>query len=320
MPSSLLTLYADLAQQVRFAGKGGTVYRRTIGGAAYLYAKVPVGGTRRDLFLGREEDEAVQEQAAAVRREAEAARERRATVRMLRRRGLRGPDAWLGRILDAVADADLFARGIVLVGTGAYQLMEPLVAHHLPEASLMTGDVDLCTADLAIRAEGGESMETVLQRADPSMSGVPELDLRDPPSRFRGKSALVDLLTPILRRTDATPMPLRELKAGAAPLQYLRWLIDEPIDAVALWGAGVAVTIPAPARYAIHKLILAQRRHRTSREKRFKDLHQASALIAALQAADPFAVEDALEEARSRGEEGWVRPIARSLAELELDL
>jgi hypothetical protein len=320
IPPPLLTLYGDLVQQVRFAQRGGTVYRRTLGASSYLYAKIPVAGTRRDVFLGRAEDEAVQEKAEVVRRAAVAAKERRATIRTLKLRGLRGPDGWLGKILDAVADADLFARGMVLVGTGAYQLMEPLVAHYLPEASLMTGDVDLVTADLAIASESGDAMETILRRADPTIAAVPELDLRDFSSRFKGKDSLVELLTPILRRTDSTPMPLKQLGAGAAPLHYLRWLIDHPTEAVALWGSGVRVIIPAPARYAVHKLILAQKRLRTSREKRFKDLSQAKALIHVLQSAEPFAIEDALEDARAQGDEGWARPIARSLAELGLDL
>jgi hypothetical protein len=320
IPSSLLTLHADLAQQVRDAERGGTIYRRSVGGTTYLYGKVPVAGTRRDLFLGREDDQAAQAKAVAMKRGAAAARERRATIRTLKSRGMRAPTAWLGKILDSIADAGLFGRGVVLVGTGAYQLMEPLAAHYLPDASLITGDVDLVTADLAVRAETGETMETILRRADPSMAGVPQLDLRDPSSRFRGDDAFVDLLTPVFRRADATPMPLAELGAAAAPLQYLRWLIVEPMNAVALWGAGVAVTIPAPARYAVHKLILAQKRHRTSREKRYKDLAQARALIEALAVADPFAVEDALDEARAQGDEGWARPISRSLIELGLDL
>lgn len=320
IPRALMTLYADFAQQVRVAERGGTVYRRESGGSAYLYAKVPVAGQRRDLFLGREDDPEAQAKAERCRMAADAARERRKTVRMLKLRGLHGPDAWLGRILDAVADAGLFERGITVVGTGAYQLMEPLVGHHLPDATLMTGDVDLATADLAIRSETGESMETILRRADATISGVPELDLRQPSSRFKGQETLVEILTPVLRRTDATPMPLEHLHAGAAPLQYLRWLTEEPAHAAALWGAGVPVIVPAPARYAVHKLILAQKRLRTSREKRFKDLAQAGALIEALRISDPYALEDALEEARAQGEEGWARPIERSLSELGIDL
>jgi hypothetical protein len=320
IPPSLLTLYADLAQQVRAAGTAGTVYRRTVGGVAYLYAKVPVAGSRRDMFIGREDSVEAQRAADSLRREALAARERRATIRTLKARGLRGPDAWLGKVLDAIADADLFARGIVAVGTGAYQIMAPIVGHFLPDPSLLTGDLDLVTADLALSAATGESMEAILQRADPSFAGIPELDLRDPSSRFRGDGVLVELLTPVLRRTDTTSMPLAQLGASAAPLQYLRWLIEEPIQAVALWGSGIPVTIPAPARFAVHKLILAQRRSSISLEKRFKDLNQAAALIQALRAADPFAIEDALADARAQGAEGWEKPIGRSLAELGLDL
>jgi hypothetical protein len=319
IPSSLLTLYADLGQQVRYATRGGTIYRRSIASVSYLYAKVPVGGGRRDLFIGREDDESAQVEAERLRGAAAAARGRRATVRTLKARGLAGPDQWLGRFLDAVADAGLFDQGVVVVGTGAYQLMEPLVGHHLPSSSLITGDLDLVTADLALRARDGESMETILQRADPSLNSIPELDLRKLPSRFKGQEALVELLAPVLRRSDATPIPLHDLGAAAAPLQYLRWLIEEPVEATALWGAGLCVPIPAPARYAVHKLILAQKRMRTSVEKRHKDLAQAAALIAALRRADPFALEDALDDARGRGARGWGQPIARSLAELGID-
>ncbi|MFL6844964.1 MAG: GSU2403 family nucleotidyltransferase fold protein [Allosphingosinicella sp.] len=320
IPLALLTLYSDLAQRARLSGRGGAIYRRTLAGASYLYAKVPVAGTRRDVFLGREDEDEAQLKAETLRRESESARERRASVRMLRQRGMRGPDAWLGKVLDAVADAGLFEKGVTLVGTGAYQLMEPLVAHYLPDTALVTGDVDLVTADLALRAETGESMEAILKRADPDVIGIPELDPRSFPSGFKGKDIFVDLLTPVLRRSDTGPMPLAQLSAAATPPAYLRWLTEETVDALALWGAGIPVRIPAPARYAVHKLILAQRRNPTSRDKRFKDLAQAGALVEVLAKADPFALEDALADARGQGGRGWSQPIARSLKELGLDL
>src|SRR3954470_21094715 len=300
IPASLLTLYADLAQQVRYAERGGSIYSRGIGGATYLYAKIPAGASRREVYLGKEGDPEAEAKADSIRRAAEAARERRATVRTLQQRGLRGPNPWLGRMLDALEEAGLFGQGLVVVGTGAFQMMEAVVGHYLPEASLITADIDLVTANLAMRAADGETMETVLRRADPTINSVPELDLRDLPSRFKGKESFVDLLTPVLRRTDATPMPLEHLEAGAAPLQYLRWLIHELVSVTALWGAGVPVFVPAPARYAVHKLILPHKRNPGSREKRFKDLTQARALIEALSISDPFALEDTLHDARAQ--------------------
>jgi len=244
--------------------------------------------------------------------------ERRRLVSTLRRL-IPGPTATLGKVLDTVAHAGLFRRGVVLVGTAAYQCYPPLLGAILPSATIMTQDADLATADLALDAEiEGDSMATILQRADASFAALPALDPKAAPARFRNaENFVVDLLTPQRRRSDRNPMPLKALGAGAIPLQYLDWLIAEPVLAVALHGAGVAVALPRPARFAVHKLILAQKRGAHELAKSRKDLAQAAALITALREAAPFALEDALHEARSMGRDGWARPIERSLSQIE---
>jgi hypothetical protein len=83
------------------------------------------------------------------------------------------------------------------------------------------------------------------------------------------------------------------------------------VRAVALYNAGVAIVVPQPARYAVHKLIVAQER-RTNRIKRMKDLAQARELMTILQETDPHALDDALEDARSRGPQ-WRTHINSSL-------
>lgn len=108
-------------------------------------------------------------------------------------------------------------------------------------------------------------------------------------------------------------MPLAALQAGAAPLQYLAWLIEGPVETIALWGAGIPISVPQPARFAVHKLILAQKRDAANRPKRVKDLAQAKALIDVLLQHDRFALTDALADAQARGRDGWETPIARSL-------
>jgi len=123
-------------------------------------------------------------------------------------------------------------------------------------------------------------------------------------------------LTPQRRRTDRNPMPLSRLAAGAIPLQHLDWLMFEPVPAIVLHGAGIAVVLPQPERFAVHKLILAQKRGAHEAAKSRKDLAQAAALIAALREASPFALEDAMAEARARGREGWAKPIERSLSQI----
>lgn len=314
---SIRTMFADLVQQVETSQEAASVYTRTRDGIEYIYAKVPVGQSRIDRFIGKSGDPEAEAQAASLRQGSELAKNRREIVSMLKRNRLAGPDRTLGAALDAIAYAGLFKDGAVLVGTGAYMMFEPLVGSRLPAPTLMTGDLDLATAQLALTASPPERMEDVLHRADPTFEGIPQLDPRAPPSRFRNAEGyLVDLLTPTRRRADKNPMPLKALEAGAAPLQYLDWLIRDPVPTVALWGAGIALSVPQPARFAVHKLILAQRRDPANRHKRSKDLDQAKALIEALQASDRYSLEDTLSEAQAKGRSGWADPIKRSLDEI----
>ena len=263
------------------------------------------------------------------------AKARRQTIGLLHRSGLPGPTTELGHVLEALASADLFRKGLVLVGTAAYQCYSPLVGAILPSASMMTQDIDLATASLALSAreedaaETGEvgqaggggsssSLEDILRRADATFTGLPGLDPKAFPWRFRAASGfLVEVLVPIRKRTDTSPMPIPALGAAGHTLHYLDWLIDSPSPAAVLYGSGILVRVPQPARYAVHKLILAQRREVGSAKKQ-KDLNQASALIDALRQSDPFAVRDVLEDAESRGKKGWRDPIDRSLQQIGL--
>jgi hypothetical protein len=318
LASTMLTLFAELAQQVATASRGGTIYTRERDGIAYYYAKIPVGVDRIDTFVGKVGDAAAKQQVENLRREMGLAKGRRKLVSLLRGAGLAAPHRTIGATLDAVAYAGLFDAGTVLVGTAAYMMSGPLVGHFLPEPTLMTGDLDLATADLALTAEPPEAFETILKRGDPTFQSVMQLDPRKPPSRFSTADGfLVDLITPMRSKADINPVPMNGLGAGAAPLQHIDWLISEPVRTVALWGAGVPINVPQPARFAVHKLILAQKRHAGMRVKRQKDLAQADALIEALLVNDPYALEDAMDEARAKGRKGWAVPIERSLIEID---
>jgi len=311
---SVQTLYADLLQQVETAPLAGTVYQRERDGIAYHYAKIPIGTGRMDRFIGKVGDPDAEAQVQSMTLGMELAKSRRKTIAMLKAAGLAVPNRTLGAALDAIAHAGLFRDGAVLVGTMAYQLSEPLIGRRLPAPLLMTGDLDLAIVNLAISADPPESMEAILRRADPTFTAVMQLDPRQPAARFRNEQGyLVDLLSQT-RRRDERPVPLPKLEAGAEPLQHLRWLIEKPVPAVALWGAGVAVRVPQPARFAVHKLMVAQRRGH-DRLKRRKDLDQAEAMMTSLQVSDPFALEDAIEDARAQGK-SWSTEIDRSVAEL----
>jgi hypothetical protein len=322
LPLNVQTLYADLAQSVTFSTTlPASVFTQTIRGKPYLYAAEKHGAVRITRYLGLAEDPDTAERAENIRRAAQDAKVRRTTVSMLKRSGVPAPTIAMGRVLDAIAKAGLFNNGIVLVGTAAYQVYPAVVGAALSPAALTTQDADLAAASLAVTSDvEGESLLDVLKRADPTFTPQPNLDPRSPPRRFRSAAGLeVDVLTRHRTRADeerAVVMP--GLKCSAQPMRYLEFLIADPIAAVALYGPGVPVTVPQPARYAVHKLIVAQVRAEAS-VKRGKDLAQAKELITALGLADPRSVETAIANARHRGAK-WKAHLDRSLREIGLDL
>jgi hypothetical protein len=321
IPINLITLYADLVQDLHMrVERPASLYNRIIKGTEYTYAKRQVGTVRRDIFIGPTSDDATQARIAQIQTETARGADRRKTIAALRAGGIPVQTTELGLVLDALDDAGLL-KNTVVVGTSAYISYAPFVGTLLPQASLSTEDADIATMSLAISADDvTDSFEAVLKRADPTYAGMLGLDPRSYPSRFRAQSGFtVDLLTPVLRREDPNPIPMKNLQASAATLQYLRWLIAEPIQAASLYGSGQPIFIPQPARYAVHKLIVAQKRTHNL-IKRQKDLAQAKALIDVLIRRDPYALSDARDAAFAEGFEGWQVPIERSLSELGLDV
>ena len=75
----------------------------------------------------------------------------------------------------------------------------------------------------------------------------------------------VELLTPHQgadeRGDDLVPLPSLP-GLGAQPLRFLDYLLYGEVPTVVLHGPGIAVNVPAPERYAVHKLIVATRRVR----------------------------------------------------------
>lgn len=319
IPLNLQTLYADLAQSATFSGRRpGSISRRTVKGKTYLYVTEKHGASRLQVFLGPADDAAAAEQESAVRRAAQDAKQRRSTVALLKRAGLPAPTLEAGRLMEALANAGIFANGMVLVGTIAYQLYAPLIGVMLAGSALRTQDADLAAASLAVQSDiEGLKLIDVLRRADASFTPAMALDRKALPKRFRSASGFdVDVITRYRSRADDEGgVALHGLGCSAQPLRFMEFLIEEPVDVVALYNAGILIRVPQPARYAVHKLIIAQER-RVNPAKRQKDLLQAENLMAALRESDPAALEDALDDARSRGSR-WRDNIDRSLGEID---
>lgn len=95
---------------------------------------------------------------------------------------------------------------------------------------------------------------------------------REIPHQFEGRHVTsyvdrsgfrVEFLTPNTGSDDHDGVPaLMPAPGGASaqPLRFLDFLTHDPVRAVLLHGAGVPILVPAPARYAVYKLIVSSRR------------------------------------------------------------
>ncbi len=295
------TLYAELLQQLRLArhdAAPGSISRREISGSTHLYSTERHGGVRRQRYLGPVGERADQD-ARDVLRAAENARERRKLVAMLRSAGVASPPAPVSRVLDALARENMFEPNrLVLVGTLAYGTYPLLLGANLTSSALVTNDIDLSVMPLVVTAvPEGLSIPAILARGDPNLE--PDR-VSTPPSRFRSPSGLVVEFLTIARRKDAAFQPMHNLGISAEALTYMDYLIDGNVESAIAWQDGVLVRVPAPARFAVHKLIVAQIRP-AGDPKRNKDLLQARELATHLEANDPDQWDDALALARDRG-------------------
>lgn len=222
------------------------------------------------------------------------------------------------RVLRALADVGVFHAGGVLVGTHAFVVLGNLLGVRW-ESSLRTQDVDIAAdprLDVVVPGVGAD-LPSALESLEMGFLPVHGLDRTSPSTSFkvRGQSLRVDLLTPAVRG-QSRPVSLPRFAAAAQPVRFLDYLIEVPVRAAAINGGVVAVNVPDPARFALHKLIVAVERPTVSQSKREKDLQQAAQLLEVLHEDRPGDLTLAWGALAARGK-GWRRRVTESLPGLE---
>lgn len=115
-----------------------------------------------------------------------------------------------------------------------------------------------------------------------------------------------------MRRTGFALFP--HIGESVQALRHLEVTFDGSRDAVSLYRSGVPIKVPAPERYALHKLIVAPLRSGTFREKRRKDLDQASWLLSVLSERRASELWSAWDDLCRRGRT-WRERVDASLEE-----
>ena len=139
-------------------------------------------------------------------------------------------------------------------------------------------------------------------------TGATWLDPNDP--EFQ-----IDFLTP-LHRGGAKPFRHPGLGISLQPLRFMEYLLEDVQQAVVFSGPGVAlVNVPHPARFALHKLIVAGERPLSRAVKSNKDVQQAAALLSLLKSQAEDTVLEAHADLARRGP-GWSRRLAQGKTQL----
>ena len=317
------TTYAELLERCAAAAfsdafpEDGTFTQKTINERRYWYFQVRTPEGREQRYVGPETRELL-ERIEKHKQARDDERERRALVSTLVRSfGLTAPIPRIGGIIGALAKGGIFRLRSVLIGTVAYQSYSAMLGEKLPSTLLQTGDVDIAQFKSVSIAIGDKTppMLQVLKDVDKTFHEIPDLSAEHVTSYTAKGGFRVEFLTPNEGPDSETPQALPALQTDAQPLRFLDFLIYKPIPAVLLHGSGVYVSVPAPERYAVHKLILARRRS-TAFGKREKDLKQSAALLEILAERRPEELRLAWEEAYGRGPT-WRKLLLEGMVEID---
>lgn len=298
----------------------GTPTRVERSGKTYWYDSYRVGASVRKRYIG--EDSPALRSRLTRHAELKAALEdrrksRTRLVRILRAEGFLGVDAATGSLIAAMAGAGVFRLGGTVVGTHAFRLYEgELGIRYDRDMVAHTDDIDIASfTRLSLALEDAA--------APPLQSVFKDFEFAPQPSLDKGKTwrwkqtrgdTLIEFLTPSFAEEESV-QPLPALGVDAQALHHLNYLIADPIPAAVSYRSGVLVQIPQPERFAIHKLIVANRRRGQARLKAEKDRRQAAFLIRALAEDRPDELSDAYQDALSRGPR-WQAHIEASLARM----
>ncbi|MFN4005266.1 MAG: GSU2403 family nucleotidyltransferase fold protein [Hylemonella sp.] len=309
------TAYAELFSQTQefevhnaLAGLVGSFHRRRVRGHDYWYFGYrDIGQKGRMVYVGPDN-----ERTRALVRKYEALRQRRPLAPQARiaiEAGCAPIVPRHFRIIKRLAEYGFFRAGGILIGTHAFLALGNMLGVRWRDAAA-TLDVDFAhagnnisvalPANLKINVHGAlESLEMGLLPISQfgGGSGAQYRNPQDPQLRL-------DFLTSMTR--DGREVHIPDLNVSLEPLRFMEFSLEAPVQGVVFGNTGACiVNLPAPQRFAVHKLVVYGERPLEQRAKAQKDILQAAGLVeyfAATGQADVF--HAAWRDALSRGK-GW---------------
>jgi hypothetical protein len=330
LPVAAQTAYAELYELVQVAEASrspafltGKVAWKTIKGRRYGYwIFKEIDGRKREYYLGPESPAIAAIEAARERGSPALdtiARQSAATASL----GCTLTPAKHFRIAKRLSDYQFFRAGGLLIGTHAFLALGNQLGVAWGSGT-RTLDLDFAHAGpggnvaVALPADLDANAHDALQSLEfgflPAFGGSKGLasqyvSEREPDLR-------IDFLTAPRRSRQDVAAP--DLGVALVPLKFLDYLIERPGQALLLDRADAClINLPDPARYGLHKLIVAHERG-PRHSKYGKDILQALALIEWHLERAPTLLRDAWQDLVGRGA-GWRKRAEHSLSRAPLD-
>lgn len=326
-------LYSELAQRSldaqfssEFSLEGRFISMESRGRRYWYFDTAAENGGKHRRYVGPVDDPEITRRVEHFKDLKADYRARRKIVSTLIREAyLPRPVQAAGDIVEALARAGFFRLRGVLIGTVAFQCYGPLLGVRLPNGILQTGDADFAQFH-SISVAVGDSIPPVLdvlKAVDPTFREIPHSADGRHVTQFAARSGYkVEFLTPNTGSSDHDGQPAAMPALGGAsaqPLRFLDFLIYQPVRVVLLHGAGIPILVPAPERYAVHKLIVSARRRvdDDGLAKSGKDRLQAATLMDMMfQLRQGEALADAYMQAWERGP-AWRQALSDGFAGLD---
>lgn len=312
---SAQTAYAELFSQTQgfeldnaLAGLVGAFHRRTLKNHDYWYfAYRDIDQKLRMVYVGPDNERV----RALVERFKESRQDKPLAppARMAIAAGCTPVAPKHFRIIRRLAEYGFFRAGGILIGTHAFLAMGNMLGVRWRDGAA-TLDVDFAHAGRNVSVALPADLKIDVHDALESL----EMGLL-PIAQFNGKAGVqyrnpqdqelrLDFVTSMTRAGKPVSMP--DLNLVLEPLKFMEFLLEQPVQGCIFANPGACtVNLPAPERYAVHKLIIHGERPVAERAKATKDLLQAASLLSYfLESGQSAVFNKAWHDALGRGR-GW---------------
>lgn len=288
----------------------GSFAKKTVAGHEYWYFQYrDIDSSVKQIYLGpRNErlDRLISAKEATPKgRQESLARQAKAAIVL----GAQGIVRSQFRVIRRLEEYGFFKAGGVLIGTHAFVCHGNMLGVSWHDSD-KTQDVDFAYAGKSVALALPSNLKLDVHDAITSL----EMGFL-PSSRLDGlvggsyviphqPDFRLDFITTV-GRDSADLVNFPNLNVAMVPLKFMEYSLQDIQQAALLSEEGaLLVNVPSPARYALHKLIVAGERGKSFKTKSNKDLRQSAALIEYCAAHMPEDLMDAWTDLNARGK-GW---------------